>query len=755
MNNEIKTPVIIRLPKETDIKKIEKLYAYAVDKSGKIFDMAPFKGVEAILSKTDRNLFSGQTKIYIAQGTPEPLISKANERMLVKAGAYQVIKKFSGNFIDISHLTSKVLKPWHPGDCHIIGDITNTITVNGKEVTGPVCHARVHLVEVEAEFLYPHIPILYNRIPDWLIRELAMNIQEIIKNPNPNPAVANDLAAVKGVSMQSVNINRDFHQPKPIQNLPVLPPQVINGLTSPSLDIARKTLTDYHQLMHPYLCMWPKFWPYCYEWDEDNITYTDSNGHFDFLENTLTEDGPLNIYTWVEVQINNNWETVYRPAMPCHTLWNYPCGTPINIHLNNPHIAPCVTDPLPGDIIWMKKIGYGTSIRHIVRKRNDVEKPSLFDNKVVNGVTVDARGLTNSIGIEGNSYVSPFSGSFPFFVQFGSGFPSSAATHFRWKYRRIADADFTAVTEKFVFQVGSLPKQYTFESTDILGHSVFKTNIVELQDPVSGVYKIPHVQASVDTGIPSAEWDQNTNSLNINTSGMPNGLYEFVFELYDAAGHVKHMPGDVFQIDHSLEHFNEESTPATGIDLSYFVNDAPDLLHPEEERHGFSFLMRIDNDITTGNISPAAVLNQDGSVATTEPLCGFAQYESMSVVTDSTTIPPTTKILPMPKDKLLFIFTAQQAHCFAHYYFDVVKGDQNPTTANIDDQVPERHNTEFTASGTKDYQKEEYLSEMLGTCTKAAFSERLRIFAYHTDGTVRRNDYDFESHAAIAVEPRS
>lgn len=735
MKDEKQSSVCIRLSKDSGVKKTENLFAYVVDQSGKIVESAPFKEMEATLRST-KSIIEGQSKVYIAQEIPKQLALKSNERMLIKAGAYQVAKNFKNNTIIVNRIPDIILKPWHHGNCLVTGNITNTVTIDGKEMTGPVCHARVHLVEVETELIFPYIPILYRRIPDWVINEIRQKI--LVPPPIPDPIGPVSMAEKIDVPPSSFAMKSSLRQSSRMEYLPPLPEHVRSGLASPLPDTVRQTMADNHHLLHPYLCMWPIFWPWIYEWDEDNIVYTDSNGHFEYWEDTTTEDGPLNIYTWVEVQINGQWATVYHPSMPCHTWWNYPCGTPINISLHDPRIVPCVTDPLPGRIVWIKRIGNGTSIRNIALHTVDVNKPSLF---------ADARGLTNSTGIEGGNFVSPFSGSFPIYIQFGDGFPSANVTHFRWKYRRIADADLTPISEVFKKQEGTLTKHYTYQGTDIHGHTVFYGGDFPLDVTLGSgkVYKIPHVDASVDTGIATAQWNQETVSINVDALSLQNGLYEFVLELCDNAGAAVNIGSDVYQIDSFLPSPpNPASVPAKDIDPQYVIMSGT-------QAAGFRFVMRIDNDHTSCGIYNAMVLNQNGTTATTDTACGFAQYEGEPISPPDPLNPG--KQQPKANDKMLLRFFARQPHRFARFDYSVKRGNSSFVVIE-GGQTPEPVHMVFAGGSWINYQYNPALTSLLGTCEKGAFAENLYLHAYHTNGTVRLDGYDSSAVAAFAIEPQ-
>jgi hypothetical protein len=729
LENANQNSVVIKLSKDAGIKKEENLYVYVVDQSGKILEKTPFKDLQASLKSTKNDLM-GQNKLYIAQAIPKQLSGKTNERVLLQAGAYQVVKSLVGNSITVNSIPGKVLKPWIPGNCLITGNISNTITLDGNEVTVPVCNARVHLMEVETEFLFHKFPLIYRWIPDWVIVEISKRINEILKDsPVPDPVGPISVSGKINIPLQSLNMKSSLQRTLKMRALPQLPQDIINGIKSSSLDTIRQTFADNHLLLHPYICLWPIFWPWLYECDEDNIAYTDSNGHFEYWENTTTEDGPLNIYTWVEVQINGQWVTVYNPAIPCNTLWNYSCGSPININLNDSRIPPCVSVPIQGDIVWVKRIGNGTSIRNLSMSPADPSKPSLF---------ADARGLTNSVGLEGGKYVSPFSGSFPLYIQFGDGFPSAAVSHFRWKYHRITDADLQDVNEPFILQEGPLAKSYTYQVKDNQGNDVFFSGNFKLDEDVKvnditiKIYKIPHVDASIDTGIATAEWNQDTVSINVDALSLQNGLYEFVLELCDSTGKViNNFGNNVFQVDSFLPSPpNPASVSANNVDHNYVVWNGI-------QEAGFRFLIRIDNDPTTCSIYNAQILNYDGTIVSSDTQCGFAQYK-----------PPKTG------DTVLLHFTARQPHRFGMFSYYVNRGNSGNVYSNVS-QVPEPINFRYAQGIWISYQYDPLLSDLLGGCDKAAFAETLDVYAYHTDGTNRIGNYDSDAVAAFAVEPES
>ena len=735
MKNKSESPVVIRLAENSGAKKNQELKAYVVDSSGDVVEQATFEGLEAKLKST-KSILHGARKIYVFQVFPKEVeTTQITERMLVKAGAYQVVMNFSSeNIIHVQRLPSVVFLPIPFGYCSVLGHVNKNFIIDGVQENLPICNARVHICNVDPIFLWPIYlqPIL--SIPDWILAELRekfINVSSVIqvipKSQPPNPI--GQISFLKGkVQLDSLGSKSTSAQKiTDIYALNPLPDDVLSGLTSESTDTIRQTLIDNHDILYPYICLWPIFWSWFYWCEEEVVVYTDCNGHFEAWLYTLGENAELNVYIWVEVNINGQWVTVYRPPMPCHTWWDYACNADININVSDSRVMPCVCDPISGEIIWVKRVADGTSIRNIAQHASAAATPSLF---------ADARGSTNSTGVEGNSYVSPFTSEFPFYIQFGDGFPAGSNTYYRWKYHRIADADLNSVSEAFVYQQGTLAKSYTYEGTDAHGNTVFYTGNFQLDTSISTgtIYRIPHVDASVDTGIATAEWNQDTASILIDAGNLGNGLFEFVLEVCDSSGNVQSVADNVFQVDSFLASPpNPASVPAGGVDASYLFHGVNNTA-PLDPVTGFRFLIRIDNDPTSCSIGDAIVDNNDGTGSTTDTQCGFAQYKNKAT------------------GNILLCFSAEQPHDYAHYSFAVYKGNGGAVEV-YEDQVPEPSYSKLINSVNTVYQENPSLTDLLGNCIQAAFSENIYVTAYHTNGSTRYYPYDTSGVAAFAIEP--
>jgi len=92
-------PVVVKI-NDTTITKSHQLHVYVTGPDGSIVESAAINENQVTLKKTKDEL-QGQHRIYIAPQVPIELSQKANEQLLIKAGAYQVVQNFKDNLISI------------------------------------------------------------------------------------------------------------------------------------------------------------------------------------------------------------------------------------------------------------------------------------------------------------------------------------------------------------------------------------------------------------------------------------------------------------------------------------------------------------------------------------------------------------------------------------------------------------------------------------------------------------------------------
>lgn len=721
----------VKLKVKRTLSSLKELFAYVVDKKGKVIEVAPIiKGEAKFKSKPE--VLGGETKLFIAGKFEDASSKEITLSMLERVKAYQPVYKMSNEHELSIGVIPDIIKPIF-SVCKISGSVKNHFTIDGEDEILPADHIRVNICEVDPWFL------IIKKIPDYLIQKLRDDLIDLIEKPIPWPIPDSwppyyevpfpkpfpYRAYKKGNPIPELGVKKLMStEAKKVFHLPKVSDEFKSGLLNNNLMTVRNTLLSNFKIMYPYFCYYPHIFPWhFYHCDHIATVQTDCNGRFEHDYQYVTLGDKPDIYIWVEALIDGNWETVYKPWKPCGIHWNYACGTDINITLHNPDLTPAVCDPMPGEVVWIKKVNSsGINIRNI--QQNSAPREHLS-----NGI-----GLTSFAA----SKICPFAKQFPLVVQFGSGYPNATVKHYRWRYRRIKNANLNNVTETYKEYSNTLHKHYTYETINSDGDTVFMTGTFKLgpeSSPNGPVYKIPHVDAvddipaadiAANPALSTAKWNQNTYSIYINSEGLDDGLYEFIFELLDNSGNVVHVDPDVFVVTKKA---GEVSNPPDATTISADNVTENYVLKLGAKATGFRFVMRIDNQVCYPEIKDAIV---DGN--TTDPICGFAQYNDKS------------------NDKMTLKFYANHPNDFARYHFFAVKGNQPKIAAtDVIDHVTQVNNGYSVSNDV--YEKELDVSTMLGTCDQAAFAESLFMYATHTNGNRRIHEYDAYDSAGFAIEP--
>ncbi|MET3980391.1 hypothetical protein ABIB62_002993 [Mucilaginibacter sp. UYP25] len=743
-------PVIIKIPLEEE-KNAANLMAYVVDKEGKVTESHPLRSGEARLATSAANLHA--SKLYIAPELPkEAGKTTVTESVLQQMEAWQPSLRIPSDGIFRLPYIPAFPYPFQFGWCNISGAVHKTFNVNGHPEVLNICNSRVHICNITPiRILIPHIPI--NILKDLRDRLVAV-IKKPIPIPDPGPIRTSFTNALK----RSIAPGNNFYELADVHELveklpirPTLPENIQNAILSGSMESFNKTIANNFNLFHPYLCWWPWFWPYFYKSTPIATVVTDCHGRFNYNMFYFKANHP-NVYVWVEVLINGVWVTVYKPAISCHTYWNYACGTDINVSVTNPAVRPCFCDSpaIEANYVWVKSVNRGVSVR------------SIQQQETASGHLDNAVGLT-AYSNKGN--ISPFGGGFSLVLQFGDGLAGFGVTHYRWTSQLLKDAYLGNNVGSPETLGGSVAKAYSHWIQVAPGdweHVPGSFALGPYLDSTGKVmYKIPHIHASADTGLADAVWDTgiDTDAININTVGWTPGLYQFTIELLNNNGQVVPLNYNPFKVSKIAT----DGGPAVGdtIDADLAGNG---YVKRDVSNHvtGFNFLMRVDNDYCYAGISDALV---DGHSTDTE--CGTGYYDDKF------------------NDKVDLIFQAGHAHNFATYGFNVYKGNSGAlgaaasagTSANANNLLnvttgdnvyditqvtfgpaqapPAVQNPINRVANMDQYHKAIGVSDMLGTCTMAAFSENLNVYATHTNGNDRLSQYDAHYIAAIAVAPKS
>ena len=733
-------PVIVKLLHDPGAEHTQNLRVYVVDAGGKVIEHAAFDGTEAQL-KSSKDMLDGNNKVYIAPNLGERIpAKKINERTLLKANAYEAVKNFNDNVISVNRVPSGILVNPSFYNCLITGHINKYFYIGGEWTNLPLCDMRVHICEVETELVWPYIPIYYRNIPPWVIVELGQKIidlhtvavvRPLIPIPDPIGPVSSgkinlplsSLSLKNTNARNAVKINSTANATRVNSPAP-LPENVLSALSTGSVDIIRQTMIDFHDLIYPYICFWPIYWPYIYTYDEDTIVYTDCNGHFEMWENTFSEDGPLNIYIWVEAYIGGTWVTVYKPALPCNTWWNYSCGTDINVTITDSRVDPChCGSGGPGDAFWFRSIGSSAGALHI--------EQNLAHTQFVQSTNFPNVGCTDALGI--SDYISPFGGTLNLEVFAGENIYSSGSgvTHFRWKATRVYDETLHAIPS------GSLTTTILNAATNVKREYLVKFGTftylpfnLEIAPDGSGdnvAFRIPnqdiYLEPTITGAYPGHEifWrDIFWTSATVDSSSLTgDGLYRFDLELGKYSGStfvVTDVDPRTFQISQigNLDASQDPTSP--------YVNMSGVLAH------NYTMLVRVDNAHCTAHIHDAQL--DDGTLSGT---CGFIKYTNQN-------------------QKVLLSFEALHPRNFARFSYDLYKGNHTQDTSIHPRGYVFSNVGDFTLTAGVFGDNLNTVADLLNGCPlQAAFSENLGVAALATDGSVRLDGYDRSDVNAFAL----
>jgi hypothetical protein len=721
MKRKDKKPVTVKV-KSGNIEALKDAHLYLFGNDGELLETASLKSGEAEL-KTKAEEIEGKTQIIIGRSLPKEFRGrKLDPIMMKRLGGYQPSIHINANSEIIIIGLPKIPFPFFDW-CLITGGLNKTFNIDGQSKVLPVCDARVHICEVD------RIRIRWPFIPHYIIDELGRKLKEIILDPKivlPPHGPGPDPGPMRTFEMV-LNPENNMQQMKSASeeiSLPQLPEEVKSGLLSSSQITIHNTIYNNFHLLHPYICLWPWFWPYFYFCDEIATVYSDCNGRFNYEYLNIAND--KDIYVWVEVCINNQWVTVYRPTLPCNTHWNYACGSDINISITDSRVLPCnCGQHLQGELVWFRSIGEYATALHI--EQADANTVSL------QGVNFPNVGCTDVLD---SNRINPFGSSLYFKLLFGDGLPKTGITHYRWRKTRIKDAALNNILFPGTTVVnGLVQKTYFVITTDGSGHMHFETKAVTLGAEGSGEnigYRIPHWDIYQDPGVPAADklltiqWTSpDFWSALVDSNSLSDGLWRFDLELLQLNAGVFQLvsvPKQVFQVSDYNNSGNSVDAPN-----EYLNIDSGNL----SKAFNLQVKVRIDNahcnaDIQDANITVNGITEYSGK-------CGFLHYTDVN-------------------QNVYISFIASHPRNFATFGFSVVKGN------NTDPINPSINQYGYVISSAGIYtlsggifSDNVPVSQLLGTCPQAAFAENLYVYSRATNGTRRLYEYDASDTNAFAL----
>lgn len=241
---------------------------------------------------------------------------------------------------------------WLLGRCVVRGTLLKRVVSGGLPLELPVCHASIDVWEVDPW------PVLVPRLPPWVIDGLRRVIVEPrppwpeppgpwpIDGPGPLPPPGPGPDPVPLAQRRAMRAGRtpgigsgaavlaSFHAAPQAGELKTLA-QIGNAQQF------QQALIRHPELVRPLLC-W--FYPHIVTKQKVATAVTDECGQFRavFWRGCQSSDVPdlyftaqQRLFGWLNVSI-------YEPTpVPCHTHWNYVCGTPVTLITTSPWAIAC------------------------------------------------------------------------------------------------------------------------------------------------------------------------------------------------------------------------------------------------------------------------------------------------------------------------------------------------------------------------------------------------------------------------------
>lgn len=743
----------------TPDKKLE-LAVYLFKSDGNLVASAPLKDGEARFSLEE----SAVKRAQLAIGPVIPKQRSSAEPRLDTLKHLQAIEpgwRFERDKLvyDLGHIPELYWKWWLWCRCPVRGKVVKPVWTGGVYMELPVCNARVHICEVD------RFPWIIAKLPDpiiWRLRdELLDKIRWPLPIPDPGPwpidpgfidpvppdirvrdstirvlsraeAVALNPQPLPPRTAQAVAI-RDASlinpQPEPpgklaelssaamLKQLPAIVDRIeskaLTALASNSVAVVRQALIDQVALIIPWLCHWPWVWPYFYFCDEVAVVTTDAHGHFSADVWYLCSGDHPDLYFWMEASIGGSWETVYHPSVPCHTYWNYVCGTDVTIRVTDPRVTGCGDTPeVFGKKIVVKTIGRKVSMGEIVRRGVGID-PDPDEGLFVRDASDFILG----------SKRSPFGATLEPRVDFGNGITSAVATHYRWSYRKlgsVVDSDWKVLDRQ-------VSRHYR-ETSPPGAPVVYKSVLVGPDPTTSGLYfKIrPELPASgEDWEVLDERYD--LASAYFDTASLPladQGLkYELKLELFKLVG-VAMQPVDLTAAGIEIYEITDPAplsggTYVTSPPTADRILTVPGV--PGSHTVAYRLVLHVDNRPCYGTINMELLTGGIGAGR-----CGFLEYHPGNAVTLS--------------------FQAGHPGNFAWFSFWGVRVHTALPSATASGFVDVAAANGFNRAGdifSKSIPvatlltENEVLPPGETSCSRAAFAEGLHVYALASDGYSR------------------
>jgi hypothetical protein len=718
-------------------KSIE-LRAYLFNREGKLLETADVKDDEVKFSESFNSIRDVRVLVAPADKANEKIESAAD---LARYKPYEPVFTIGDKGILHTLPIPRIYWCWWVRKhCRVSGTVKKWFDINGFNEAKAICDVRVHICEVD------RIRWIIWRIPDYIIDKVRFQLIDTPVFPHPigpDPGPEQTRVASQ-ISTKEIPAAHGFTSAKSVQTaVPQVPSHLRTQLANASINEVRNILVSNFQVLNPIFCIWRWWWPWFYTCTELAVVTTDANGRFDVnLTFWDCASDSIDLYFWVEYNINGVWTTVYAPSIPCHTYWNFVCGSDVTIWLTDPRVLWGCQNVIEGEVLWVKTVGSSTSVTRIKQVDEFTLAPAYGTNAFVGVPNFDKIGLTDGSYVDSpntyGDYRRPFGGTLNFVVQFGDGFPNNGAMFYRWSYRKLRDALLNPQVTGFLPLTNGIAKGYSYISGFHFNFGSVTLGPVTMNG-VENLFYIPPVEphgGNPPFNVPEAtsHWDQNTvtASFDSNTLSGGDGLYEFRLEIFDQNGNQVSLPRNTYQVPDPNTFVPSIDAPNDYLNLS------------GANANSYKMVLRIDNNPVQAEVYKVQILQGGVYVDAASDCCGFVKYDPAQINN-----PNLIKIT----------FKAYHPFNFADFSFGVQKGTcSDPVQRGATDAASMviGNTNGYTRDGFWLYSKTFSPATLLGICIaeqKAAFAEMLTVQALSTNGSFQAVG-NAGMTVAFAIEPQ-
>ncbi|MEA3282277.1 MAG: CARDB domain-containing protein [Euryarchaeota archaeon] len=331
---------------------------------------------------------------------------------------------------------------------------------------------------------------------------------------------------------------------------------------------------------------------------------------------------------------------------------------------------------------------------------------------------INANGLTNYTDWKsGYTMVyAPFGDRLGLRHGYDSRIPTNEIMYYRWSYKHENETKWQEFSEPVnVHYVKDDNGVLTFPVYSLGPKGINGMNLYEFRP-----HNAPDVCESMgdcETYWPTTDWFADIYSGFLESNAISNGKHDIKLEVYDNAGNQVMPDGIKF-----------EFIVPTGVDGNGTILTRKNT-SGEIDNGGFVFPLHIDNRKCSAVIDAPAI----GTIGIADE-CGFLRYS--------------------PGDETVHIaFHATHPDNFALFNFYIIRGTTKVTSV-VGGEAGAHSVGNYTGDGYGNFENETAIELLRGSCTEAAFSENLHVYAKATTGWGHRiNEYDAHAVRAFALSP--